>query len=90
MAAGKSSGGWSDVTSIGRNEIVFEGKNKEYGAYFVRRRYKDILLLAFGVSVAIVVIGLTAPIILRVLEANKGAKEINKKIDVTLTAPPPV
>ena len=47
--AEKTSGRWDDVTSYGRNEIVFEGKNKAYGAYFVRRKYQNILLLAFGV-----------------------------------------
>ncbi|HSY75576.1 MAG TPA: energy transducer TonB [Bacteroidia bacterium] len=90
MAEGKTSGGWNDVTSYGRNEIVFEGRNKAYGAYFVRRRYKDILLLAFGVAVGVMALGISLPVILRLIEANKGTKTVEKKIDVNLTPPPPI
>jgi protein TonB len=60
MIAYKTSGNWDDVTSHNRNEIVFEGRNKEYGAYVVRQRYNGTLLLAlliaasFGVLVAAV------------------------------------
>ncbi len=85
MAEGKTSGGWNDVTSFGRNEIVFEGRNKAYGAYFVRRRYKDILLLAFGVSIGVMALGISLPVILKALEANKGAKPKDVVLNVSLS-----
>ena len=42
------------VTSKERNETVFENRNKEYGAYQIRRDYdKRILLVFLGVTVGI-------------------------------------
>ena len=53
MAEEKTLGGWMDVTSEIRNEIVFEGRNKEYGAYFVRRLYNKSVFIAISVSIAV-------------------------------------
>lgn len=50
MIAYKTNGDWEDVTSMGRNDIVFEGRNKEYGAYVVRQRYKGALLLSLLIA----------------------------------------
>jgi protein TonB len=49
-----SSRSWQMVTSKERNETVFENRNKEYGAYQIRRDYdKRILLVFLGVTVGI-------------------------------------
>lgn len=49
-----SSRSWQMVTSKERNETVFEDRNKEYGAYQIRRDYdKRILLVFLGVTVGI-------------------------------------
>lgn len=49
-----SSRSWQMVTSRERNETVFENRNKEYGAYQIRRDYdKRILLVFLGVTVGI-------------------------------------
>jgi periplasmic protein TonB len=42
----KTGGDWTDVTSISRNEVVFEGRHKAYGAYYIRQRYQSALLFA--------------------------------------------
>lgn len=42
-----SSRSWQMVTSRERNETVFENRNKEYGAYKIRRDYDKRLLLIF-------------------------------------------
>ncbi len=40
---------WQQVTSTTRNEVVFEEKNKMYGAYQIRRDYnKNLLLIILG------------------------------------------
>ena len=40
---------WQQVTSSIRNEIVFEHRNKEYGAYVLRRDYdKRLMLIILG------------------------------------------
>jgi protein TonB len=43
----KTGGDWTDVTSIARNEVVFEGRHKAYGAYYIRKRYPNALYLSF-------------------------------------------
>lgn len=49
-----SSRSWQMVTSRERNETVFENRNKEYGAYKIRRDYdKRILLIFLGFIVGI-------------------------------------
>lgn len=49
-----SSKSWQMVTSRERNETVFENRNKEYGAYQIRRDYdKRIILVFLGVTVGI-------------------------------------
>ncbi|WP_430405909.1 hypothetical protein [Fluviicola sp.] len=49
-----SSKSWQLVTSKERNETVFENRNKEYGAYKIRRDYdKRVLLIFLGFTVGI-------------------------------------
>ncbi|MGP8216727.1 MAG: energy transducer TonB [Bacteroidia bacterium] len=59
----KTTGDWDDVTSFGRNEIVFEGRNKAYGAFYVRQRYNFALFLGFLLSMSILVVGSSAPML---------------------------
>jgi protein TonB len=49
-----SSRSWQMVTSKERNETVFENRNKEYGAYKIRKDYdKRVLLIFLGFTVGI-------------------------------------
>lgn len=49
-----SSKSWQLVTSKERNETVFENRNKEYGAYKIRRDYdKRVILIFLGFTVGI-------------------------------------
>ena len=89
MAGYKSGGDWIDVTSTGRNEIVFEGRLKEYGAYFVRSRYRKTLIIAFGIAVFIGAFAVSLPVIIKVLGKGKSSNEIIKHVTVHLSAPPP-
>lgn len=36
---------WQHVTSVQRNNVVFEERNKKYGAYSIRRDYNDLIML---------------------------------------------
>lgn len=36
---------WQHVTSVQRNNFVFEERNKKYGAYSIRRDYNDLIML---------------------------------------------
>jgi protein TonB len=46
------------------DELVFENRNKQYGAYVIRKSYNDKILLGLGVSVAAFIVLLTLPRIL--------------------------
>lgn len=49
-----SSRSWQMVTSKERNETVFENRNKEYGAYKIRKDYdKRLLLIILGLTMGI-------------------------------------
>lgn len=49
-----SSKSWNMVTSKTRNDTVFENRNKEYGAYQIRKDYdKRLLLILFGLTFGI-------------------------------------
>ncbi|HTA26267.1 MAG TPA: energy transducer TonB [Bacteroidia bacterium] len=85
--AGKTVGGWMDVTSDVRNEIVFEGKNKEYGAYYVRKKYTRVMLIAMAIAIASMVIGISIPLLLKVFKSKKANDVVTIKVD--LKAPPP-
>lgn len=87
MAEEKTMGGWMDVTSEVRNEIVFEGRNKAYGAYYVRKKYQKVILLAMAIAVGSLVVGISIPLLLKVLNFKKADEVVTIKVD--LKAPPP-
>jgi len=41
---------WNSCIDYERNEIVFENRNKLYGAYVIRRDYQQNVLLAFSTA----------------------------------------
>ncbi len=46
---------WQEVTSSERNDVVFENRNKDYGAFQIRKQYNNqivIILLAFSLSIS--------------------------------------
>ena len=53
-------------------DVVFEGRNKDYGAYELRKKYNRRIVLALGITAAIAAAAIIATII---------AKEINKNRD---------
>lgn len=44
---------WDDVTMPGRNDLVFEGRNRAYGAFVLRREHDRRFLLAFTAAIAL-------------------------------------
>ena len=44
---------WDNVTDHGRNNLVFQNRNHEYGAYTIRRDYNHHLFLALFISTGI-------------------------------------
>jgi periplasmic protein TonB len=80
---------WNDATLDERNDIVFEHRNKEYGAYEMRRKYnKRVTMIIAGMTVfSIALFGLKAFIDNRPKEKEKPVDMSNIVVD--LTPPPP-
>lgn len=82
---------WTSAIAEGRNELVFENKNKNYGAYDLRKKYNrtvNIALLITGLSFIFIV---SFPMILDWIQQQ--TEEIVVPVDntvVDLTAPPPI
>jgi periplasmic protein TonB len=82
--------GWDSATSPERAEIVFANRNKQYGAYPLRKGYNRTTSIAFLISIAVFTLLVSAPVIMQLLsDANS---EVEKSVEVTLDLkePPPI
>lgn len=74
-------------------EIVFSRRNKEYGAYYLRKRYKRYVIVAFFVSFTIIASAVVVPLVNSYYNKNKQKKSLEKNVTVVLEdiedAPPP-
>lgn len=80
---------WNDLTLDARNELVFEGRNQNYGAYELRKHYNKRVTMIIGgmIAFSIALFGLK-------LFIDNKPEEVEKPIDmsnivVDLTPPPP-
>lgn len=80
------------------NDIVFEFKNKDYGAFFLRSIYKKDISIAAGISLLILLLLVGPPFIMAKLNKDNNSKIYNsttavlmsiKNKDVVLPPPPP-
>lgn len=53
--------GWNNVLSPARNELVFEGRHRGYGAYVLRREHHRTILVAFLATLGLLGAGVGAP-----------------------------
>lgn len=83
----KTGGDWTDVTSIGRNEVVFEGRHKAYGAFYIRKRYPNALYFSFLSAITFVAICAYVPYAMRNISHVRAAAKpdvIIKPTDVLI------
>ncbi|MDI1234506.1 MAG: energy transducer TonB [bacterium] len=73
------------------DEIVFDARNKNYGAYVLRQLYEKHLLKALGISVFVFVFTMFSPKIVKNLGLFAAAEEEQTDTTVlTLVAPPSI
>lgn len=53
--------GWADLTGNKRNDLVFEKRNKKYGAYEIRQTYSNRLLISFVAMLGFISIAAVSP-----------------------------
>jgi protein TonB len=71
-------------------DILFEGRNKTYGGYELRRNYPQRIRIAGIVLLAVVLLLIAYPIIAGILDKNKDKKPVVSIKEVTLAEPPPI
>lgn len=71
------------------DDIVFEGRNKEYGAYELRKNYGKIVTRAALISVLFLLLVLFGPLIVKALTPEPEIAEEELTVTPTKLAPPP-
>lgn len=82
---------WNSVVAPVRNELVFEDRNKAYGAYELRRNHNRSVAFAVLITGATFLLAVSIPAIIDWI--NNKMEEVEVPIDntiVDLTAPPPI
>lgn len=73
------------------DDIVFEGRNQAYGAFYLRKVYDNIILRAFVISFLAFFLALVGPLIAEALKPEEVVEEVAEiKIDPKLLPPPPI
>jgi len=57
-------------------DIIFEGRNKEYGAYQLRKTYNKRLMIALGVTAAVLLLSFGGFVLSNALNNDDGKKEM--------------
>jgi protein TonB len=70
------------------DDIAFEGRNKEYGAYYLRRRYPRYLFISGSIAVLIFLILVSVPILTGLLEKTPLYDEAMPVIEFYSLNPP--
>ena len=71
------------------DEIVFEHRNKEYGAYELRKRYNKHMNTAFIIAISVFVISVSVPAIMDFLDSIVPV-EADTNVELTLVDAPPL
>jgi len=81
---------WNNATAPERIDLVFENRNKSYGAFVIRKSYEKTVLTAFAISILAFVFAFKVPALIRLISG--AADELTKKkveVKITELAPPP-
>lgn len=82
----------SRIKTAQLDEIVFDGRNKEYGAYMLRQLYNKNVRNSFIIACIFFLVALGGPVILKYI--NPAEEIAKKKVEIVdmadLKPPPPV
>lgn len=91
MAESSLFNNWNSVVAPVRNEIVFEDRNKTYGAYDLRKNHNKSVAIALLITGASFLFAVSLPKIIDWI--THKMEEVEVPVDITpvdLTAPPPL
>jgi periplasmic protein TonB len=74
------------------DDIVFEKRNQEYGAYVLRKGYASSVTIGFAVTLVVLLLLLLAGPIAELIRGDKKEPEIERRklVYTELSAPPPI
>jgi periplasmic protein TonB len=80
-----------DLTSkaVTLDEIVFEERNKTYGAYWLRKKYDDFVIRGLIIAGAAFTLAVASPILIEFLTPPAPPVDEEQLIEVALSTPPP-
>ncbi|MBK7430902.1 MAG: TonB family protein [Bacteroidetes bacterium] len=81
---------WSSAVSPERSEIVFEGRNKEYGGYVLRQKYQKRIVIAMIASITGLGLAIAIPMIVSYINKVVISRENAITESITLAEPPPI
>lgn len=82
---------WDSPTSPERAELVFANRNKEFGAYVIRKGYNKTTAQALLISLAVFTLLISGPVIMNFLNPGDDAgAEKPVEVTVDLKEPPPI
>jgi protein TonB len=89
---------WNSIFSKTRNDFVFEKRNKDYGAYFLRQGYFKTLIRSYLAAIVIILIMVYTPVIVNIIDelldknilTEKEIAELAKSSDIELSPPPEI
>jgi protein TonB len=79
---------WNNVVSDSRNDIVFEGRNQEYGAYEIRRNYNWTVTIILASMVGLLVLGMGIKLVLGLRGEEVVKEPVLDMTQIDLTPPP--
>ena len=79
---------WNNVVDDSRNDIVFEGRNQEYGAYDIRRSYNWTVTLILACMLGTLVLGMTLKFVLGMQSEGENTETVLDMTAIDLTPPP--
>jgi periplasmic protein TonB len=83
-------GDWTNVVADGRNSLVFEGKNKTYGAFELRKGYNNTVTKALIITITVAVLAVMSPQIIKWLTpAEEEVVEVPVDLSQLDMEPPP-
>jgi protein TonB len=73
------------------NDLIFEGRNKQYGAYYLRKIYDDVALRALGIALVGFAFFILAPVIWEKIKPEPDFVEQEiVTVDPKMIEPPPI
>lgn len=75
---------WNNVVAAARNNLVFEGRHQDYGAFVLRRDYVRRLGIALAGSVLFFGIAISVPKIVAALGGEEAVQNEKRIVDVNL------